>query len=36
MKKISEMGDGQVIRACHFWYEHNSLAEDYQAFEAPF
>ncbi len=36
MKKISDMDDGQVIRACHFWYEHNDLVEDYQAFQARF
>lgn len=34
MKKISDMDDQQVIRACHFWYEENNLVEDYQAFQA--
>lgn len=34
MKKISDMDDQQVIRVCHFWYEHNNQVEDYQAFQA--
>ena len=34
LKKVSDMDDKQVIQACHFWYEHNGQAEDYQAFQA--
>ncbi len=33
LKKISDMDDRQVIQVCHFWYEHNDLVQDYQAFQ---
>ena len=34
MRKIAEMDDQAVMRACHDWYEENHLAQEYRAFEA--
>ncbi len=28
------MDDKQVIQTCRFWYEHNNLVEDFQAFQS--
>lgn len=33
MKKIEDMSDDEVIQKCHWWYEENGLAEEYQNFE---
>jgi len=34
LKKISDMDDAEVIRACHWWYTENHLEEEYRSFEA--
>lgn len=33
MKKIDDMGDKEVIQKCHWWYEENSLMDEYKVFE---
>ena len=33
MKKIVDMGDEEVIQKCHWWYEENSLVDEYKIFE---
>ncbi len=33
MKKIDDMDDEEVIQKCHWWYEENSLVEEYKNFE---
>ncbi len=32
LKKISEMSDSEIIRACHFYVEENGLMEEWEAF----
>jgi hypothetical protein len=33
MKKIDDISDEEVIQKCHWWYEENSLVDEYKAFE---
>lgn len=32
LKKISEMSDSEIIRACHYYVEENSLTEEWVVF----
>ena len=32
LKKIIDMADDEVIRACHAWQEKNGMVKDYWAF----
>ncbi|MBQ9901217.1 MAG: hypothetical protein IJM51_02360 [Clostridia bacterium] len=32
MKKISEMPDSEIVRACHFYVEENGLVNEWEAF----
>ena len=32
LKKISEMGDSEIIRACHFYVEENNLVTEWEDF----
>ena len=34
LKKIAEMTDDEVIRACHWWYTEQGLENEYRSFEA--
>ena len=32
LKKISEMSDSEIIRACHYYVEENGLADEWEVF----
>lgn len=34
LKKIADMTDDEVIRACHWWYTEQGLENEYRSFEA--
>ena len=34
LKKISEMSDREIIRACHFYVEENNLSAEWEDFRS--